>query len=136
MRPAPLALLCTASACIAAPVRSSATDNPRAAIPRTVALDYRSPTPQEAPALPLRLPGYELRVLDQRKLLFVAAGDSWFEIPLPIFFYYPTADRSEADRLIRDAAQALRAMIGSAAARPELESLARQLERASALLGS
>lgn len=40
--------------------------------------------------LPLRLPGYELRVLDKRKKLLYNIKGSWVEASLPVYFYYPT----------------------------------------------
>ena len=55
------------------------------------------PAPKDdEPVLPLKIPGYELRVLDQRKPLRLGVAATWVEASLPIFFYYPTADRIHA----------------------------------------
>ena len=53
--------------------------------------------------LPLRIPGYELRVLDRRKpVLFNVAGTR-AESTLPIFVYVPTSDPGRAAGLLRQA---------------------------------
>lgn len=57
----------------------------------------------EDPALPLTLPGFELRVLDRSKPVRFQVGDSQAEAELPIFIYYPTGDRGGALRRVRDA---------------------------------
>jgi hypothetical protein len=55
------------------------------------------------PVLPLRIPGYELRVLDRRKpVLFNVAGTR-AESTLPIFVYVPTSDPGRAAGLLRQA---------------------------------
>jgi hypothetical protein len=58
--------------------------------------------------LPLTVPGYELRVLDQRKTLIYDAAGTRFEVHLPIFFYLPNAAENSALRLIRQAVDELR----------------------------
>lgn len=58
--------------------------------------------------LPLTLPGYELRVLDQRKTLTYETGGTRFDVHLPIFFYLPNAETDAAVRLIRQAVDELR----------------------------
>jgi len=40
--------------------------------------------------LPLKLPGYELRVLDVRKKLLYNIRGEWVQASLPVYFYYPT----------------------------------------------
>lgn len=40
--------------------------------------------------LPLKLPGYELRVLDKRKRMLYNIKGAWVEASLPVYFYYPT----------------------------------------------
>ena len=53
--------------------------------------------------LPLRLPGYELRVLDKRKKMLYNIKGSWVEASLPVYFYYPTepASKDKALQLLR-----------------------------------
>jgi hypothetical protein len=43
------------------------------------------------PALPLTLPGYELRVLDVQKPVLFYVNGTWVSAKVPIFCYYPTA---------------------------------------------
>jgi hypothetical protein len=61
----------------------------------------------DEPVLPLKIPGYELRVLDQRKPLRLGVAGTWLETSLPIFFYYPTADRIHALDLVHQAQESL-----------------------------
>jgi len=58
--------------------------------------------------LPLTLPGYELRVLDQRKTLTYEAAGTHFEVRLPIFFYLPNLEESQSLHLLRQAVDELR----------------------------
>jgi hypothetical protein len=103
-------------------------------LPATARLDLVS-APNDTTVLPVRLPGYELRVLDARKLVYFNVAGSWVEIPLPILFYFPTASRAEALRVVRQAAEALRGSDRSAGAPPvDPAALAAQLDRAAALL--
>lgn len=53
--------------------------------------------------LPIRLPGYELRVLDKRKKMLYNIKGSWVEASLPVYFYYPTepAHKDKALQLLR-----------------------------------
>ncbi|MGH7997452.1 MAG: hypothetical protein ACREFX_13985 [Opitutaceae bacterium] len=102
--------------------------------PKTTALDLISDS-AAASVLPLTLPGYELRVLDKRKLLYFDVAGSWVEIPLPILFYFPTSERSEALRLVRETADQLRSLGAQAQAAPTASALAAQLDRAADLLG-
>lgn len=102
--------------------------------PSTTALTLVS-SADGAPLLPLRLPGYELRVLDRRKLLYYDVGGAWVEIPLPILFYFPTAGRSEALQLIRQAVRSLQQIAGGDdQPAGSADALARKLERALTLL--
>ena len=60
------------------------------------------------PVIPLRIPGYELRVLDRGKpVLFNVAGVR-AESTLPIFVYVPTSDPGRAAGLLRQAYDGLR----------------------------
>ena len=61
--------------------------------------------------LPLAVPGYELRVLDQRKTLTYEANGAQFEVRLPIFFYLPDLAQSQALRTLRQAVDELRRAI-------------------------
>jgi len=45
------------------------------------------------PVFPLKIPGYELRVLDRKKPIVLGVGGERVEGSLPIFIYLPTADR-------------------------------------------
>lgn len=63
--------------------------------------------PVEDPALPLALPGYELRVLDRRKTVKFRIGDAQGEAALPIFIYYPTGDLAAATGSLREAYDSL-----------------------------
>jgi len=53
--------------------------------------------------IPLRIPGYELRVLDRRKPVRFNVGGVWAESTLPIFVYVPTGDSGRADGFLRQA---------------------------------
>jgi len=61
--------------------------------------------PIDDPALPDRIPGFELRVLDLRKDVLFNVNGSWVKASVPVFFYYPTAakDRVRALELLRQA---------------------------------
>ena len=66
-----------------------------------------SPLPPSAevpdPVIPLRLPGYELRVLDRRKPIRFNVAGVWAESTLPVFVYLPTGDPMRAAGLLRQA---------------------------------
>ena len=62
------------------------------------------------PALPSRIPGYELRVLDRRKPLRFEVAGVPAETSLPIFIYFPTADPGRAAGLVRQAYDDLQAL--------------------------
>ena len=53
--------------------------------------------------MPLRIPGYELRVLDRRKPIRFNVSGIWTESSLPIFVYVPTGDPGRAAGLLRRA---------------------------------
>ena len=61
--------------------------------------------PIDDPALPARIPGFELRVLDLRKDVLFNVNGSWVQASVPVFFYYPTAApyRALAIELLRQA---------------------------------
>jgi hypothetical protein len=61
--------------------------------------------------LPLTLPGYELRVLDQRKSLTYEANGAKIEVRLPIFFYLPDLAQAQALRALQQAVDELRRAI-------------------------
>ena len=63
-------------------------------------------------AAPAEIPGYELRVLDVRKPLLVKVGNASIETSLPIFIYFPRADRSSAVALLRQCRDSLRTLFG------------------------
>ncbi|HEX3730442.1 MAG TPA: hypothetical protein VHV47_11600 [Opitutaceae bacterium] len=72
------------------------------AAPRLTQADAPDP-----PVVPLAIPGYALRVLDvQKKVILQAAGHD-IEASVPIFIYYPAANRTEAVRLVRQARDGL-----------------------------
>jgi hypothetical protein len=68
-----------------------------------LAADPGSPGAPAAPILPARLPGYELRTLDERKAALINANGAWVEASLPVFCYFPSADGREAAGLVRRA---------------------------------
>jgi hypothetical protein len=74
----------------------------------------RSGAAESDPAMPVEIPGYELRVLDARKPLLVKVGNASIEASLPVFIYYPKADRSNAVALLRRSRDSLRALSGKA----------------------
>jgi hypothetical protein len=55
------------------------------------------------PVIPLRIPGYELRVLDRGKPVLFSVAGVRAESTLPIFVYVPTSDPGRADGLLRQA---------------------------------
>ena len=55
------------------------------------------------PVMPLRIPGYELRVLDRRKPIRFNVSGVWVESALPIFVYVPAGDPGRAAGLLRHA---------------------------------
>lgn len=55
------------------------------------------------PVLPLKISGYELRVLDRRKPIVFQVGESKVEASLPIFIYIPTAGCDAAGGPLRRA---------------------------------
>jgi len=67
------------------------------------------------PLLPLKIPGYDLRVLDVGKPFILSVGGTQLEASLPVYFYLPNSDQERAMGLV---AQAYR----------ELESLSREPE--------
>jgi len=86
--------------------------------------------------LPLRLPGYELRVLDRRKPVTFESGGAKIEVLLPIYFYVPAAERREGLRLLRRAADDLRRAAHAAdRGDTDLDDLLARVERGLDLLG-
>jgi hypothetical protein len=83
----------------------------RAAAPARAADIQATPLPPAAdiadPAIPLRIPGYELRVLDRRKPVRFHVAGVWAESTLPIFVYVPTGDPGHAAGFLRHAYDAL-----------------------------
>ncbi len=61
-------------------------------------------------ALPMTIPGYELRVLDVHKAIMFNLKGAWVEASVPIFFYYPVAGKAGALRLLRRARDDLAAL--------------------------
>ena len=59
------------------------------------------------PAVPLRIPGYELRVLERKKPVRFNVAGVWAESALPLFIYVPTADPVRASGLVREAHDSL-----------------------------
>lgn len=55
------------------------------------------------PLLPLKIPGYELRVLDVPKPIVFLVGEAQVEASLPVFFYLPDSDQRHAVVLIQQA---------------------------------
>lgn len=55
------------------------------------------------PAVPLKIPGYELRVLDVQKDVTFNVGGTWTRASLPVFIYVPAsaAERTRALDLLR-----------------------------------
>jgi hypothetical protein len=65
-----------------------------------------SPLAQQSalePLLPLKIPGYELRVLDLAKPVVLMVGGTRLETFLPVFFYMPDSDQRHAITLIQQA---------------------------------
>jgi hypothetical protein len=58
--------------------------------------------------LPLAFPGYELRMLEQRKTLTYEVNGSKVEVHLPIFFYLPDLAQAQATRALQQAVDELR----------------------------
>jgi hypothetical protein len=58
--------------------------------------------------LPLTFPGYELRVLEQRKPLIYELNGAKIEVRLPIFFYLPDLAQAQATQALRQAVDELR----------------------------
>jgi hypothetical protein len=87
--------------------------------------------------LPTHLPGYDLRVLDERKPITLQTADGKVEVRLPIYFYFPADERREGLRLIREAADELRrAAHNSDPGGADLESTLERLEHGLDLLGA
>jgi hypothetical protein len=98
--------------------------------PKTEAFQFQSPT-GESPLLPLNLPGYDLRVLAERKPLLFDVHGAWVEIPLPIFFYLPSPLRESAVADLRTAAAELRRLSHRADwTQEELDALLARFDRA------
>lgn len=53
--------------------------------------------PPDEKVLPLKIPGYELRVLDVQKEVTFNVGGTWTRASLPVFIYVPETGR-ERDR--------------------------------------
>jgi hypothetical protein len=87
----------------------AATGGAVAAIPSVAAAAVAPGT--DLSLLPLTLPGYQLRVLDQRKTLTYDAAGTAFEVRLPIFFYLPNAPEAQPLHLLRQAVDELRRAI-------------------------
>lgn len=68
-----------------------------------------NPGPTDGPALPAAIPGYELRVLNERKAVLFGVGGQWIEASVPIFFYFPTSG-AESLRLLKKARSDLAAL--------------------------
>ncbi len=93
--------------------------------------------PVDDPALPVRIPGYELRVLDVQKDVFFHVDNTWVKAAVPIYFYFPTANSERAHSLellrqARDDARKLGQVSDEKA--PELERIIANLETALATL--
>jgi hypothetical protein len=78
----------------------------RASPDRSGAADIQSTPLSSAPdaaeaVIPLRIPGYELRVLDRRKPVRFNVAGVWAESALPIFVYVPTGDPGRAAGFLR-----------------------------------
>ena len=93
--------------------------------------------PVEDPALPARIPGHELRVLDVRKDVFFHVNGTWIQTAVPIYFYYPTngAERTRGIELLRQARDDARKLGEiSTEKTPELERVIANLDEAIAAL--
>lgn len=114
------------------PIGSSATGTD---IPTISASDL--PSGVKPMLLPPHLPGYDLRVLDERKPLTLETPGGKVEVLLPIYFYFPADDRREGLRLLREATDELRhATHSPEPAAADLDSLLGRMERGLDLLGS
>ena len=89
----------------AAPVGTTATATSGTAVRAAVPSPARNlvAKPIDDPALPLRLLGFELRVLDVKKDVLFNVNGNWVQASVPVYFYYPTAgrDRAHAVELLR-----------------------------------
>lgn len=93
--------------------------------------------PVDDPALPVRIPGYELRVLDVRKDVLFHVNGTWVQAAVPIFFYSPTAsaERARGIDLLRQARSDARKLGDiSTEKSPELERVIANLDEALAAL--
>ncbi len=93
--------------------------------------------PVDDPALPMRIPGYELRVLDVRKEVLFHVNGTWVRAAVPIFFYSPTenAERGRGiDRLRQARSDARKLAEISAEKTPELDRVIASLDEALATL--
>jgi hypothetical protein len=88
-----------------APIAPTATVTSATPLPTTAPAPARNlvAKPIDDPALPLRLPGFELRVLDVKKDVLFNVNGTWVQASVPVYFYYPTAgrDRAHAVELLR-----------------------------------
>ncbi len=93
--------------------------------------------PVDDPALPARIPGYELRVLDVRKDVFFHVNGTWIQTAVPIYFYFPTgsAERTRGIDLLRQVRSDAR-KLGEVSTEktPELERVIAKLDEALAAL--
>lgn len=93
--------------------------------------------PVDDPALPVRIPGYELRVLDVRKDVLFHVNGTWVQAAVPVFFYFPTtsAERTRGLDLLRQARSDARKLGEiSIEKSPELERMIGNLDEALAAL--
>jgi hypothetical protein len=72
----------------------------RSDVPTGMALTAKS-APE--PLLPLKIPGYDLRVLDVGKPVVLFAAGTRLEASLPVFFYLPNSDQTRATELVQKA---------------------------------
>ena len=65
--------------------------------------------PVDDPALPLKIPGYELRTLDRQKDVLFNVDGSWVRASVPVFVYFPTDAKNRTDGLahLREVYQSL-----------------------------
>ena len=88
---------------LCAPVFEPASASPQAEPADIQASPLAAPVDVSDPVMPLRIPGYELRVLDRRKPIRFNVSGVWAESDLPIFVYVPTGDPGRAAGLLRQA---------------------------------
>lgn len=89
--------------------------------------------PVDDPALPVRIPGYELRVLDVRKDVLFRVNGTWVQAAVPVFFYFPTtsSERTRGLDLLRQVRSDARKLGEiSTEKSPELERVIANLDEA------